>query len=301
MKKLTGLFALLASILGSPLAQADPYYITINAGLSRLKDFCSSPAAGFTCKDSAIAYGLDVGYQFSDMFGLELAYANYGSPKTSGLVSGSNLEVTEEISGLRFSGTASFPISNSFAFTGKLGVARTSLNNISTVTPGPVIPNYTAHTTSLAYGVGVKYNINQSVALRVQYENLGKIGDETTGTDTLSLLTLGVSYNFGKSKPLTNSTRPAVQVEPATAQPPIRVIVFLEQAPPADKKLLTAAIAEACKCDPIFARYYNSNAVIYQINLASGQTFSSFESALLPGDASLGMKAVVQDKLMQHQ
>lgn len=294
MKKTTGLFALLASILGSPLAQADPYYLTINAGLSRLKDFCSSPAAGFSCKDSAIAYGLDGGYQFSDMFGLELAYANYGAPKTSGVVNSSYLEVTEEISGLRFSGTASFPISNSFAFTGKLGVAHTSLNNISTVTPGPVIPNYSASTTSLAYGLGIKYNINQAVALRVQYENLGKIGDETTGTDTLSLLTLGVSYNFGKSKRRTNSSKPAVQAESATTQPPIRVIIFLEQAPPADKQLLTAAIAQACKCEAIFARLYSSNAVTYQINLASGQTFSSFKSTLLPGDAALGMKALMQ-------
>jgi opacity protein-like surface antigen len=296
MKKITGLFALalMASILGSPLAEASPYYVTINAGLSRLKDFCNSPATGFSCNDSAIAYGLDGGYQFTDRFGVELAYANFGSPKTSGLVSGSNVEVTEEISGFRLSGTASFPISNSFAITGKLGVARTSLNNISTVTPGPVIPNYTASTTSLAYGIGVKYNINQSVALRVQYENLGKIGDEITGTDTLSLLSLGVSYNFGKSKPRTSSAKAPVQAESAATQPPIRVIVFLEQAPPADKQLLTAAIAEACKCEAIFVRFYSSNAITYQINLAPQQTFSTFKSALLPGDPALGMKAIMQ-------
>ena len=162
MKKITVLFAatLMASILGLPSAEAGPYYITANAGLSKLKDFCSNPAAGFTCKDSATAYGLDGGYQFSDMFGLELAYANYGTPETSGPLFGSKLKVSEEISGLRFSGTATFPLSNSFAFTGKLGVSRTSLNVNSTVTPGPVIPAYTASSTSLAYGVGVKYSIN---------------------------------------------------------------------------------------------------------------------------------------------
>lgn len=307
MKKITVLVAatLMASILGSPSAEAGPYYITVNAGLSKLKDFCSSPAAGFTCKDSASAYGLDGGYQFSDMFGLELAYANYGTPETSGLLFGSNLKVTEEISGLRFSGTATFPISNSFAFTGKLGVSRNSLNVISTVTPGPVIPAYTASSTSLAYGVGVKYSINESVALRVQYENLGKTGDETIGTDTLSLLTVGISYNFGKSGrfgksgPRKIANKPVVQgqpatAQPATAQPAMHVIVFLENAPPVDKRLLTAAIAEACKCEPIFVRLYSSNAVTYQISLAPGQTFLTFKSALLPGDPSLGLKTLMQ-------
>jgi len=302
MKKITVLVAatLMASILGSPSAEAGPYYITVNAGLSKLKDFCSSPAAGFTCKDSASAYGLDGGYQFSDMFGLELAYANYGTPETSGLLFGSNLKVTEEISGLRFSGTATFPLSNSFAFTGKLGVSRNSLNVISTVTPGPVIPAYTASSTSLAYGVGVKYSINESVALRVQYENLGKTGDETIGTDTLSLLTVGISYNFGKSGrfgksgPRKTANKPVVQGQPVAAQPAMHVIVFLENAPPVDKRLLTAAIAEACKCEPIFVRFYSSNAVTYQISLAPGQTFLIFKSALLPGDPSLGLKTLMQ-------
>lgn len=303
MKKITSFIAMLfmTGMCGGTLANAGSYYVTINAGLSKLKDFCANPAAGFTCKDNSVAYGLDGGYQFSDMFGLELAYANYGAPKTSGLLFGSNLEVTQEISGLRLSGTATFPLSNSFAFTGKLGISRTNLNVISTQTPGPSIPSYTASSTSLAYGAGVKYNISPSVALRVQYENMGKTGDETIGTDSLSLLTMGISYIFDKSKPRALSNKPGVQgrsttARPATTQPSMRVIVFLEHAPPVDKRLLTAAIAEACKCEPVFVRFYSNNAVTYQINLAPGQTFSSFKSALLPGDASLGITGLMQNQ-----
>ena len=101
-------------------------------------------------------------------------------------------------------------------------------------------------------------------------------------------------YNFGKSKPRTSPAKAPVQAESAATQPPIRVIVFLEQAPPADKQLLTAAIAEACKCEAIFVRFYSSNAITYQINLAPQQTFSTFKSALLPGDPALGMKAIMQ-------
>lgn len=298
MKKITSLLAivLVSSIWGTTLANAGPYYVTVNAGISRLKDFCTNAAAGFTCNDSAFAYELDGGYQLSDKFGLELAYANYGSPKTSGILFGSNIEVTEEISGFSFFGTANFPVSNSFAFTGKLGVTHTSLNRTSTVTASPAISAYTTSITSLAYGAGVKYNINPSVALRIQYENLGKIGDETIGTDTLSLLTVGISYNLPNAKPRSIANKPVAKALSAPTQPPIYVIVFLEHAPPADKQPLTAAIAEGCKCEPIFVRFYNSNAVTYQITLAPDQTFSSFKSALLPGDASLGMKGLMQSQ-----
>ncbi|HUX90855.1 MAG TPA: outer membrane beta-barrel protein [Gallionellaceae bacterium] len=282
-------------------AEAAPYYVAFNGGMSRLKNFCANPANGFSCKDSAFAYTLDGGYQFSDRFGLELGYANYGSPQTSGPVSGSNLEVTQEISGFRFSGTASFPVSSSFALTGKLGFANTYLNVTSKVNPGPVIPSYSVSTTSFSYGAGIQYAINKSTALRVQYENMGKIGDETIGTDTLSLLTVGASYNFDLPRPRAIKSKSAIPAAAQTEPTTIRVIVYLKQSAASGRLQLTAAIAEACQCQPVFVRLSASDAAIYQIDLAPGQTFSSFAGALLPGDAALGIRLVEQDRLKQIQ
>jgi len=303
MKKFTGLIAIsfVSSMLGSPLAEAGPYYLTVNAGISRLKDFCTSPATGFNCSNTALAYGLDGGYQFSDMFGLELAYADYGAFKTSGSVSGSSLDVSQKISGFRMSATASFPLSNSFAITGKLGIANTAVSVTGTVTPGPSIPGHTAGSTSLAYGAGVKYNINKTVALRAQYENLGKTGDETIGTDTLSLLSMGITYYFDLPRARKIRDRRDVKPLAAATQLPIRVIVVLEQAPAVNRQQLTSAIAQACQCQAVFVRLYNGNAVIFQIDLAPGQTFSSFERVLLQSNVSPGIKAVEQDKPMQAQ
>lgn len=304
MKKITGLIAtslIIIGVLVTNFAEAAHYYVAINGGTSRLKDFCANPAAGFSCKDSAFAYTLDGGYQFSEMFGLELGYGSYGAPQTSGLVSGSNLEVTQEISGFRFSGTASFPVSSSFALTGKMGFASTSLNVSSIVSPGPVIPSYSVSTTSFSYGAGIKYNINKSTALRVQYENLGTVGNETIGTDTLSLLSVGISYHPDSLRPRATKNKSAIPAAPQTEPTTIRVIVYLKQPPAAGGPQLTAAIAEACQCQPIFVRLFSSNAVIYQVNLAPGQTFSSFASALLPGNASLGIRLVEQDSLKRHQ
>ena len=292
MKKINNLIAVVfaSSMLWAPITQAGPYYITINAGASKLKSFCSNSATGFSCKDSVPAYGLDVGYQFSDRFGLELGYADYGAPVTKGQLFGSNLEVSQKLAGLKLAGTATFPLSKSFAFTGKAGISATNLNVVSSAAPGPAIPSYSVATPSLTYGVGVKYDFNKSVALRVQYENIGKTGDETIGTDSLSLLTVGFTYYFGQKA----EDRPGPKKLSAPLQPPMRVIVFVERASPANNQLLTAAIAEACKCQAIFVRNFSSNAFVYQVDLAPGQTFSSLKSALLPGDPSLGLKELIQ-------
>jgi hypothetical protein len=243
---------------------------------------------------------LDGGYQFSDNFGLELGYGKYGSPKSSGTLLGANLDVTEDISGLRFAGTAILPISNSFALTGRLGVSNASLTVNSTLTPGAAIPGYKASSTSLSYGAGIRYNINKNYGLHLQYENLGKVGDDTIGTDTLSLLTVGISYSLGKPRPAATTNKPAAQGEAAAvaltpkSQPPQRVVIFLTAPPSQDKQQLLSAVAEACQCSPDFVRMYSNTAVVYQISLPLGQTFSSFSSKLLPGNPSLGMKNIMQ-------
>lgn len=283
----------------SQFAEAGPYYLTLNAGASRLKDTCSNITTGFTCTDTAVAFGLDGGYQFNERFGMELGYVNYGTTKTSGPVLASTLEISQEKSGVKASATASFPVSSSFAFTAKLGAAFNSLNTISTVSPGPIIPKYSITSTSLAYGVGIKYNINETIALRAQYENLGKIGDDTTGIDTLTLMSVGISYSFGKSKPRASykkSESTPVIKSLAPAQPSsLKVIIFLEQKAPEDKQKLTAAVSQACQCEAIFSRMYSSNAVVYQINLAPEESLSTFKSNLFhPDNASLGLKSLMQ-------
>lgn len=87
----------------------------------------------------------------------------------------------------------------------------------------------------------------------------------------------------------------------ATTQPPIRVIIRLAQLPAADDKRLAAAISDACHCHAVFLRQYDSNAVIYEVDLSQGHNFASFERALLAGGEPLGIQTVEQDVMMQHQ
>lgn len=286
----------ISSLLSVPLAEATPFYLSFNAGISKLSDFCTTAAAGVSCKDIAAAGTLDLGFQASDMIAIELGYGNYGKPTRGDTGS----QDTAELSGSRLMGVVNIPISKTFAFTGKLGVSRANLR-FNQATSSISTYSYSADSTSLAYGIGIKYTIDRYLSLRAQYENLGKIGDDTIGTDTLSLLTIGITYNLGKPRAHTSTAEPVLRGQQAAAVqsavlPPMRVIVFLEREPAEDKQQLTAAVAQACQCQPSFVRMHTSSAVIYQVNLAPGQTFLTFKSALIPGDASLGMKGLMQSQ-----
>lgn len=90
--------------------------------------------------------------------------------------------------------------------------------------------------------------------------------------------------------------------EPAAGmQPPIRAIIYFSHAPAADRTQLAAVISEACRCRPTLFRQYNSNALIYEISLPQGHSFAAFEKALLADGEPVGIQAVEQDALMQHQ
>lgn len=300
--KLLNLIAAMVSLLAGHTADAGSYYLSINSGASRLNNHCANLAAGFTCKDTSPALSLDGGYQFNDTYGLELGFGYYGAPVTSGPVSGSILDVTQTMTGLKFSGTASYPVSDSFVLSAKLGVANTYLDVTSTVTPGPDISPYKTSTTSWLYGLGFRYSINRSFALQAQYENLGKTGDDTTGRDSLAMISAGIVYTFGdiKTNPQADSGKPArntaIQPQLPPAETTRNVVIFLEHGVPGDNKNLANAIAQACQCRPVFLRLHGKNAAKYQITLARGDSFNGFRTLLLNGGASLGIKVVMQDQ-----
>ena len=135
-----------------------------------------------------------MGYQVNPSIGLEAGYGSYGETTYSA----PGITLSAAASGFQFSAVGSLPISDAFALTGKLGIALTKGKISGTgLTPGF---SRKASTTTVAYGVGVRYIINKTVAVRAQYENLGKIKiDNTYLTDMknqLMLFTVGVIYSF---------------------------------------------------------------------------------------------------------
>lgn len=181
-----------ASVSPPPPDDLDSYW-ALDVGQSKIKDNCAaSLASGLSgCKDTASLYRVGYGYQISPMWGMEISYGAYG--KASKGTSGSQPVNDWQIKGLQLSGLVTFPIAYGFSLTGKLGLAQTDIK-LSGTSYGTKSLN--ASSTKLAYGIGAQYDFTKRVSARAQYENLGEVGDSSTGIHTVTLLTGGIVYKF---------------------------------------------------------------------------------------------------------
>ncbi len=87
--------------------------------------------------------------------------------------------------------------------------------------------------------------------------------------------------------------------ERAIAMRPVRVIITFQRST-TDSPRLSAAIAEACHCSPVFVRPFLSRALIYQISLLQDRPFGVFEKALLSRGAPFGVVGVERDSLEHY-
>ncbi len=180
--------AILACFSGAALA-AGSFYGAVDVGNATVKNLCDD-TAGLSCNDTDTTFQGSLGYQVNSSLGLEASYRNnIGEYKISNGVN----TVTATGSGFQFSAVGSLPVSKDFALTGKLGIALTE-GKVSC----PSCPySASASNTTVAYGIGARYNINKTVAVRAQYEDLGKIKvDSEESGAKVTVLSFGVIFGF---------------------------------------------------------------------------------------------------------
>jgi len=188
---------LVIAVLGalSSTAMAEGFYGVMDVGRSNAEDMCSATNFGgnTSCSTRATAFRVGGGYNFTRHIGVELNYGDLGNvnPVYSPGYSQSTKATT-----IQAAATGSWPITNKFSVIGKLGLAQTKFKQ--TWTTG------SAHATdtNISYGVGAQYALSNSFAVRIQYEDLGKVGSlpitatSGTGRSRITLLSAGVIYNF---------------------------------------------------------------------------------------------------------
>jgi len=199
MKKIKlGLVAavLLAGVSGSALAtEVGKLYGAIDVGQTTVKSFCDGTLAGETCDDAGMGFRGAVGYQVMPNLAVEASYANYGTAEFN---DNAGFTVDGNVTGFQFSAVGSYPVADAFSLTGKLGLALTN-GELDANIAGFGSAKFDDDTTTLAWGIGVRYDINTSIAVRAQYESLGKISFDSTdptAESDVNLLTAGIVFNF---------------------------------------------------------------------------------------------------------
>jgi OOP family OmpA-OmpF porin len=205
----TKLFAAAILALGGLVAvsqaSAQGFYIGASAGKSDIDNDIAIPGliTSGTVDGKDTGFKIFGGYQFSQYFGLDLAYVDLGKASYGGSYFGSPVTGgTVEVWGLNFSAVGTYPLNPSFAVFGKLGLFSWEAK-WSDVTGGVPFSS-TDNGADLSIGVGLSYNFTKNFSARFEWERFKAGGGEDfitglpnlTGSANIDLLSLGVVYKF---------------------------------------------------------------------------------------------------------
>lgn len=196
MKARHYLFAAFLTVLaGECMAQERLHgvYVGIDGGDSYAPSSCDGLPGGISCGTNATAVRGRVGFQINPIWAAEVSYTDFGSFNANGVYQGTPFNSQARAYAFEVAGVGTLPINPSFGLTGRLGIANTDLNEGGYGSFGSV----SSTTTTLAAGVGLKYNLSRQAALHLNYDYYGNVGDSaTTGTSSLSALTVGLTFLF---------------------------------------------------------------------------------------------------------
>lgn len=163
-----------------------------------------STASSLSKDESASVYGLGVGYDLNRTWSLEGGYTSNGKiggrrTSTAGTVGTFGAEST----GYAWYGTGigKLPLQDKFYLFGKLGLARTTTKTNLDTTGAVTLPagtnmNRKHSEFNLLWGLGVGYDINRSVGLRLDYTQVKNVGNTNTGEGNIHSFTAGIGYRF---------------------------------------------------------------------------------------------------------
>lgn len=209
--KLRIIVAGIALGIASPIAMANGigYYGALDLGQSTMAMDCSLgslTSLGFTsskCNDKATSSRASVGYNFNDHFALEGSYISIG--KFGAVASGKNslnqpivLTANQDVSEIQFAAIFSKAIANNFSWLIKVGLANWNFKQSSNVSVAGVVTPLNPPSASgidFLLGIGVKYHINEMLAVRVQYER-HNVGDTNTTKSTITMPSAGLIFKF---------------------------------------------------------------------------------------------------------
>ena len=171
MHKRLGLTALAAlALMAATAAQADTqpgFYAGAGIGSTKVGDDISG------VDDSDTGFKIFGGYTFTENWGVEASYFDFGEAS----VSGGNISASVGVTGLSASAVGRLPVSDMFAVYGKLGFASYDVDLHFRNVPGFGSGHLSDSDSDMIYGVGGALSFGGNFEARLEYEALNVDGD----------------------------------------------------------------------------------------------------------------------------
>lgn len=195
----------LALAASASFAQASPgtggyVFGGVGSGKTRIDQNGYDAQVGSTGTSDAdrTAWKVGAGWMATPNLGVEGEYVDFGHPSYANAASGLGVRLKPSASALF--GVGALPVGQGLSLIGKAGLASVRLGaDVS----GPAAYSTSQRDTRAAWGVGAQYDITRQWAVRAEYENFGKAGNDAnftsgtgTGTGKLSAFTASVLARF---------------------------------------------------------------------------------------------------------
>lgn len=165
-------------------------YVGGSYGGSFYEDLCDSVSGevGATCDDSDYGYKIFGGARVSPNLAFEAAYMDMGEATASTSISDRTLGVT----GLNFSVLGIWPVSKSFELFGKAGWMFWEAESKNLTTGSSA----TVDDSDMNFGFGANFNVNETFALRAEFERFHNLSYESDAETPVSFLSVGIVVSF---------------------------------------------------------------------------------------------------------
>jgi OOP family OmpA-OmpF porin len=196
-------------LLAAPLAEAvDYWYSGVGLGYGKVDfypaDFSSNGLASETIRDADLGFTGALGVQLNKNWALEVSFIQLGKFSYKYTQGANTQEDVYEVSGWAGSLLPTVPLTRNFSLFGRLGaMAAQTRNTIRNAAPSynGSISAVQVNVTTFLSGFGAQYFINRDLGIRVEYQNLGRVGTEgscgtCTGRANAQFLSASALFTF---------------------------------------------------------------------------------------------------------
>lgn len=180
----------LGGVIAVSQAAAQGFYLGGSVGKSDFDDDNAIPdlITSGSVDGSDTGFKIFGGYQFSQHFGVELAWVDLGKAGYSGTFFGTPVTGgSVETSGLNISAVGTLPLGSGFALFGKAGFFAWE-SKAKDVTGGAPFSGK-EDGTDLSLGIGASYDLTKNFGIRAEWERFKAVGD-------IDLWSVGIAYKF---------------------------------------------------------------------------------------------------------
>tara|TARA_R110001583_G_scaffold195544_1_gene375832 strand:+ start:4282 stop:4884 length:603 start_codon:yes stop_codon:yes gene_type:complete len=178
-------------------AEARPGYIGISAGQATVEDFCGGGES--SCDDSAGTFRVHGGTELNNFANLEFGYRYIDDVEASGVISGVGVAIAVNGHFVDTTLQLGMPESGPFKVFTKAGLMLWRLNYEAAASNGFQTASVSDDDTGVAFrtGLGVSYDVSESVRLRADWDYLVNVGDEDElGETDINVFSVGPEFKF---------------------------------------------------------------------------------------------------------